>query len=69
MCGELYVWRVPPIKTTPHGTPLQIMQHIHTFSRCINGVIQQHFCIFIHNMQVLTPYYTTLYTFYFITMR
>ena len=37
MCGELYVWRVPPTKTTPHATPPPIMQHIHTFLRCING--------------------------------
>lgn len=68
MCGELYVRRVPPTKTTPMPPP-PVMQHIHTFLRCINGVIQQHFCISIHSMQVLTPYYTTLYTFYFITIR
>lgn len=24
MCGELYVWRVPSTKTTPHGTPLRL---------------------------------------------
>lgn len=69
-CAGNYMFGASPLqKPPPHGTPPPIMQHIHTFLQCINGVIQQHFCIYIHSMQVLTPYYTTLYTFYFITIR
>lgn len=32
MCGELYVWRVPPIKTTPHATPSDYAAYTYIFA-------------------------------------
>lgn len=32
MCGELYVWRVPPIKTTPHATPFDYAAYTYIFA-------------------------------------
>lgn len=64
MCGGLYVWRVPPTKTTPMPPP-PIMQHIHTFLRCINGVIQQHFCIYTQYAGINPVLYDTLYILFY----
>lgn len=32
MCGELYVWRVPPIKTTPMAPPSDYAAYTYIFA-------------------------------------
>lgn len=73
MCGELYIPRPSAIKNYPPSASFRFYA-VYSYSldappECINEVFTCSFCISIHSMQVLTPYYTTLYTFLFITIR
>lgn len=73
MCGELYIPRPSAIKNYPPSASFRFYA-VYSYSpaasaECINEVFTCSFRIYIHSMQVLTPYYTTLYTFYFITIR
>ena len=73
MCRGLYIPRPSAIKNYPPFRLLPVYA-VYSFSpaasaECINEVFTCSFCIFIHDIQVSTPYYTTLYTFSFITIR